>query len=78
MTSRKAAEAVEEASAKELLLNFADVEVAHERMFAELRKELSEKDKTTTTFDPGDEIALNLCKLADIRVFFGKKIDTSS
>ena len=38
---RKAAESVEDASGKELLLNFADMEVAHEKVFAELKKDLS-------------------------------------
>ena len=75
---RKAAETVDEASAKELLLNFAEMEVAHERMFAELKKDLSEKDKTTTTFDPEGEAALYLRALADTRVFFEKEIDISS
>ncbi|MBT8358955.1 MAG: rubrerythrin, partial [Deltaproteobacteria bacterium] len=75
---RKAAASVDDASGKELLLNFAEMEVAHERMFAELKKDLSEKDKSTTTFDPEGEAALYLRALADTRVFFEKKIDTSS
>ncbi|NNL41706.1 MAG: ferritin family protein, partial [Desulfobacterales bacterium] len=75
---RKAAASVDDASGKELLLNFAEMEVAHERMFAELKKDLSEKDKSTTTFDPEGEAALYLRALADTRVFFEKRIDTTS
>jgi rubrerythrin len=73
LKSRKTAEAMDKASAKELLLNFADMEVAHERIFADLRKDWSEKDNTTTTFDPDGEIAPNLCKLTDIRVSLVRK-----
>ena len=75
---RKAAESVDDPSGKELLLNFADMEDAHEKVFAELSKDLSEKDKTATTFDPEGEAALYLRALADTRVFFEKKIDTTS
>ena len=75
---RKAAQSVDDPSGKELLLNFADMEVAHEKVFAELKKDLSESDKTATTFDPEGEAALYLRALADTRVFFEKEIDTTS
>ncbi|MBW1822757.1 MAG: ferritin family protein [Deltaproteobacteria bacterium] len=75
---RKAAESVDDSAGKELLLNFAEMEDAHEKIFAELRKDLSEKEKTATTFDPEGEAELYLRALADTRVFFEKKIDTSS
>ena len=75
---RQAAASVDDPSGKELLLNFADMEVAHEKVFAELSKDLSEQDKTTTTFDPEGETALYLRALADTRVFFEKEIDTTS
>ncbi len=75
---RKAAQSVDDPSGKELLLNFAEMEVAHEKVFAELKKDLSESDKTATTFDPEGEAALYLRALADTRVFFEKEIDTTS
>ncbi len=75
---RKAAQSVDDPSGKELLLNFAEMEVAHEKVFAELKKDLSESDKTATTFDPEGEAAHYLRALADTRVFFEKEIDTSS
>ena len=75
---RKAADSVDETAEKKLLLDFAAMEDEHEKTFAALRKDLSEKDKTAMTFDPEGEAALYLRALADARVFFEKKIDTSS
>ncbi len=75
---RKAAESVDDPAGKKLLLDFAAMEDVHEKTFAALRKDLSEKDKAATTFDPEGEAALYLRALADARVFFEKKIDTSS
>ena len=75
---RKAAESIDDPAGKKLLLNFAAMEDEHEKTFAALRKDLSEKEKTATTFDPEGEAALYLRALADVRVFFEKKIDTSS
>lgn len=75
---RKAAESIDDPSGKKLLLDFAAMEDKHEKTFADLRKGLSEKEKTATVFDPEGEAALYLRALADTRVFFEKKIDTSS
>ena len=75
---RKAAESIDDPAGKKLLLDFAAMEDEHEKTFAALRKDLSEKDKAATTFDPEGEAALYLRALADVRVFFEKKIDTSS
>jgi rubrerythrin len=73
-----AAEGIKDAQAKKLLLKLADMEVEHEKTFAAMRAELSEMEKTSTVFDPQGEAALYLRSLADTRVFFEKKIDTSS
>lgn len=75
---RTAAESVTDAQAKELLLGLAGMEDEHEKTFALLRTELTEKEKKTTFFDPEDEAALYLQALADTRVFFEKEIDTST
>ena len=75
---RKAAESIDDPAGKKLLLDFAAMENEHEKTFAALRKDLSEKEKTATTFDPDGEAALYLKALADTRVFFEKKIDTST
>ena len=73
-----AAESVSDDEAKGLLLEFADMEKEHEKIFSEMRKELSLDEKQSTVFDPQGEAALYLRALADTRVFFDKKIDVSS
>jgi rubrerythrin len=75
---RKAAESIADPAEKRLLLDLAEMEDEHEKTFADLRKGLSEKEKTATVFDPEGEAALYLRALADTRVFFEKKIDPSS
>jgi rubrerythrin len=54
------------------------MEDAHEKTFAFLRSNLSEKGKAATIFDPQHESALYLRALADTKVFFEKEIDLSS
>jgi len=69
---RGAAEKVDDAAAKELLLTFAGMEDQHEKTFAAFRAELTEKEKESTVFDPEDESIRYLHALADLRVFSGK------
>jgi len=75
---RSAAACAENPSIKEFLTGLASMEVEHEKVFAGLRSELSEKEKSPTVFDPQGESALYLRALADTRVFFEKQIDLSS
>ena len=75
---RTAAENAAEASGKELLLGLAAMEDEHEKTFAELRADLTDKEKSATVFDPEGESALYLRALADTRVFFEKEIDVTS
>ena len=75
---RKSAEAIADPGAKKLLLDLAAMEDEHEKTFADLRAGMSEKEKVATVFDPEGEAVLYLRALADTRVFFEKKIDTSS
>ena len=75
---RISAESIADPAEKKLLLDLAAMEDEHEKIFADLRAGLSEKEKFTTLFDPEGETALYLRALADIRVFFEKKIDMSS
>ncbi len=75
---RKAAESIDDPAEKKLLLGLAAMEDEHEKTFADLRAGLSEKEKTATAFDPEGEASLYLRALADTRVFFEKKIDTTS
>jgi len=75
---RTAAENTAEASGKELLLGLAAMEDEHEKTFAQLRADLTSKEKSPTVFDPEGESALYLRALADTRVFFEKEIDVTS
>jgi rubrerythrin len=72
------ADNVSDDNAKSLLLEFADMEKEHEKIFSEMRKELSSSEKESTVFDPDGEAAHYLKALADTRVFFEKTIDVSS
>lgn len=75
---REAVKGISDSQNKELLLELAQMEDEHEKTFASLRAKLSVDEKTSTLFDPEGETALYLRALADIRVFFEKKIDISS
>lgn len=75
---RKSAGSIADPVEKKLLLDLAAMEDEHEKIFADLRAGLSEKEKFTTLFDPEGETALYLRALADTRVFFEKKIDMPS
>jgi len=75
---RTAAENVADPSAKELLLGLAAMEDEHEKTFASLRADLSEKEKAATVFDPEGDFIHYLRALADTRIFFEKEIDISS
>jgi rubrerythrin len=75
---RDAAGSVEDSTVKEFLLELAAMEDEHEKIFVNLRKELTAAEKTPTVFDPDNESALYLKALADTRVFFKKEIDTST
>ncbi len=75
---RDAAGKSDEPSLKAFLLDLAEMEDAHEKTFASLRSELTDKEKQGTVFDPEGEGTLYLRALADVRVFFEKEIDVSS
>lgn len=72
---RKMAENISDKSIRELLLDFAAMEDAHERVFASMRADLSDKEREPRVFDPEDEAALYLRALADLRVFNEKTED---
>jgi rubrerythrin len=67
-----------DSSAKEFLLGLSAMEEQHERTFAELKADLSGKEKESTVYDPDEESAQYLRALVDTRVFFEKEIDTTS
>ncbi len=72
---RKMAENISDKSIRELLLDFAAMEDDHERVFASMRADLSDKEREPRVFDPEDEAALYLRALADLRVFNEKAED---
>lgn len=75
---RKAAKSVEDPNFQKVLNDLARMEDEHEKIFLALHKDLTEKEKESTVFDPNGEAVLYLHALADSRVFFKKKIDVSS
>jgi rubrerythrin len=75
---RECAGNVADSTAVELLEKLATMEDDHEKTFASIRTELSAREKESTTFDPNGEAVLYLKALADTKVFFEKRIDTSN
>jgi len=75
---RTAAENIKEQPAREFLTQLAAMEDDHEKAFSQMRAQLSSAEKSSTVFDPEGEATSYLKALADTRVFFEKKIDTSS
>jgi rubrerythrin len=75
---RDAAKSAGDPSNKDLLLSLSKMEEEHEKTFQSMRTALTSAEKASTVFDPSGEAALYLRALADSRVFFEKKIDTTS
>ncbi|MDX9788216.1 MAG: ferritin family protein [Desulfobacterales bacterium] len=75
---RMAASAITDETARSLLEKLADMEDNHEKVFSQMRAQLTAKEKETTVFDPQNEAVAYLRALADMRVFFDKTLDTSS
>jgi len=66
---KKAADNTTEPKEKEFFLFMAGIEMQHEKTFAEMRAELTERETAPTIFDPEDESVLYLRALADTKVF---------
>lgn len=66
---RKAAEGVSDKGTRQVLLDLADMEAEHEKTFAEMRKQLSDREREPMVFDPDNEMALYLQAVADGHVF---------
>jgi len=75
---RQAAGGLQDPAQRELLLRLAGMEEEHEKRFQELRAGLSEKERTSATFDPQGEAVLYLKALAGARVFSEKTLDFTS
>ncbi len=70
---RKAAEALSDENLCSILLSLAEFEKEHEESYANMRKQISAKEWDLITFDPENEMALYLRKIADSRIFDPKK-----
>ena len=70
---RGAAEALSDQDLSEILLSLAEFEKEHEKTFADMRKQISNKEWDIVTFDPEDEMTLYLQTIADSHVFDLKK-----
>jgi rubrerythrin len=70
---RKAAKHAATAETEKMLLDMAVMEDGHEMVFNEMKKNLSDADKETQTFDPDNEAALYLQSVADSHCAEGKK-----
>jgi rubrerythrin len=65
----KAADGSGGAQSRELLLDLAAMETVHVKTFADMRAELSDKERAATVFDPDDVAASYLQAFADGHVF---------
>ncbi|HUU20235.1 MAG TPA: ferritin family protein [Sedimentisphaerales bacterium] len=70
---RRAAEALSDQDLSGILLNLAEFEKEHEETFADMRKQISNKEWDLITFDPEDEMTLYLRTTADSHIFDLKK-----
>ncbi len=75
---RKAAESVTNSDEKKFLINLAEMEDDHEKIFKSMRAELTQNEKVITTFDPEGDAERYLRALADTRIFYEKNIKTTS
>ena len=62
---RKAAALQFDTENQKFLEGIAKMEDQHEKIFAKMRKELTEKEKGSTVFDPYDEVSQYLTAMAD-------------
>ena len=70
---RKAAEAISDQDLSGILLSLAEFEKEHEETFANMRKQISNKEWDLITFDPENEMTLYLQTIADSHIFDLKK-----
>jgi rubrerythrin len=66
---RQMADAISVDPLRQLFFDFAKMEEQHQKVFASMRSDLSDKEREPTVFDPEGETALYLKALADVRVF---------
>ncbi len=69
----KAAEGLSDEDIRQTLLSLAEMEAGHEETFANMRKEISHKERELITFEPENEMTLYLRAIADGHIFEMKK-----
>ncbi len=70
---RKAAKNAADAEVRQMFVDLADMERDHEKIFEDMRKQISYKERELITFDPENEAALYLQAIASGHVFDLKK-----
>lgn len=70
---RHMANDISDPSIRRLMLNFAAMEDAHEKVFLSMKKRLSDQDRAKTIHDPDEETSLYLRAFADLFVFDDKE-----
>jgi rubrerythrin len=70
---RRAAEALSDQDLSGILLSLAEFEKEHEETFANMRKQISNKEWDLITFDPENEMTLYLQAIANGHIFDLKK-----
>ncbi len=70
---RKASEAVSDENMSAVLLSLSEFENEHLKKYTNMRKQISTKEWDVTAFDPENEMALYLQKIADSHVFDPQK-----
>jgi len=70
---RKAAEGLSDEDIRQTLLSLAEMEAEHEETFANMRKQISHKERELITFEPENEMTLYLQAIANGHIFDLKK-----
>lgn len=66
---RKAAELFDEPGIRETFLELSDWERTHEKVFADMRKHLSEQSRELRTFEPENDMVISAQAMAGLAVF---------
>ena len=69
---REAADKAPDSNSKKMLMDLGAMEEGHEKIFAQMRKELTAADKEPTTYDPDNQVAQYLRTMADFHGTEGK------
>jgi len=66
---RKMLKDISDDSVRQMMLNFAAMEEAHEKVFLSMKRDLTAEDRRKTIYDPDGETAQYLKAFADLSVF---------